>query len=142
MKTKIALFTTIILSMVLLNCTNDDDPSPQPNIVQTSIVGTWNLDYYLENGILVEEIQCNRQLKYKFLSNETYTLTTFAGDNINNCLTALIMNGTWQYLGENEFSLLVNGDSTAEEITITYQDNFSNFKIVRSATLTEVYERE
>lgn len=142
MKTKIALIITIVLSMVLFNCTNDDDSSPQPNVEQTSIVGTWNLDYYLENGILVEEIQCNRQLKYKFLSNNTYTLTTFAGDNINNCLTALIINGTWEYLGGNEFSLLVNGDTTAEEITITYQDNFTSFMIVRSAMLTEVYERE
>lgn len=142
MKTKIALIRTIVLSMVLLNCTTDDDSSPQPNVEQTSIVGTWNLDYYLENGILVEEIQCNRQLKYKFLSNNTYTLTTFAGDNINNCLTALIINGTWEYLGGNEFSLLVNGDTTAEEITITYQDNFTSFMIVRSAMLTEVYERE
>ncbi len=142
MKTKIAIFTTIVLSMVLLNCTNDDDSSPQPSIVQTSIVGTWDLDYYLENGTLVEEIQCNRQLKYKFLSNGAYTLTTFAGDDINNCLTALIINGTWEYLGDNEFSLLVNGDTTAEEITITYQDNFTSFMIVRSAMLTEVYERE
>ena len=142
MKTKIALLIPIVLSMVLLNCTTDDDSSPQPNVEQTSIVGTWNLDYYLENGILVEEIQCNRQLKYKFLSNNTYTLTTFAGDNINNCLTALIINGTWEYLGGNEFSLLVNGDTTAEEITITYQDNFTSFMIVRSAMLTEVYERE
>ena len=142
MKTKIALLIPIVLSMVLFNCTNDDDSSPQPNVEQTSIVGTWNLDYYLENGTLVEEIQCNRQLKYKFLSNNTYTLTTFAGDNINNCLTALIINGTWEYLGGNEFSLLVNGDTTAEEITITYQDNFTSFMIVRSAMLTEVYERE
>ena len=69
-------------------------------------------------------------------------MTTFAGDDINNCLTALIINGTWQYLGDNEFSLLVNGDTTAEEITITYQDNFTSFMIVRSAMLTEVYERE
>lgn len=142
MKTKIALFITIVLSMVMFNCTNDDDSSSQPDIEQTSIVGTWNLDYYLENGILVEEIQCNRQLKYKFLSNNTYTLTTFAGDNINNCLTALIINGTWEYLGDNEFTLLVNGDTTAEEITITYQDNFTSFMIVKSAMLTEVYERE
>ena len=66
MKTKIAIFTTIVLSMVLLKSTNDDDSSPQPSIVQTSIVGTWDLDYYLENGTLVEEIQCSIQLKYKF----------------------------------------------------------------------------
>ena len=147
MKNLARLFLLVTLAGLLVvtySCTKNDDSSTPPAIPleQTSLVGTWNLDYYLENGSLVEEPLCNRQLKYKFLANNTYTLTTFAGEEINSCVEAIIINGTWEYLGDNQFSLLINGDTTADEVTITYQDNFTSFTIVRSSTLTEVYERQ
>ena len=136
----IAIFTALLA----FACTKNDDSSGpnNPPMEETSIVGIWIMDYYLENGSITEDIQCNRQLKYKFSANNTYTFTSYAGEDLNNCVEAIIVNGTWDYLGENQFTLLINGDTTAEEVTITYQDNFTSFTIVRSSNLTEVYERQ
>ncbi|NBC58393.1 MAG: hypothetical protein GVY05_08950 [Bacteroidetes bacterium] len=140
MKNRIANYLTILfVALSLLSCTQDDDTPP---IEQTSIVGTWFLDFYIENSILTEEIECSRQLEFTFLANNTYTLTSFAGDNLNNCQTSIIINGTWEFIDNTTLSLLVNGDEDAEEIELTFQDNFSKFTIVRSANLTEVYSRQ
>lgn len=138
-------FIFILITVITLNsCTQDDDGAVNNStpIEQESIVGLWSLDYYIENNILTEEVECSRQLEYKFLANSTYTLTSFAGDDLNNCQPAVIINGTWDFLGDTTFSLLVNGDVNAEEIELTYQDNFTKFTIVRSMNLTEVYSRQ
>ena len=132
-------FTMLFIAITFMACTQDDDTPP---VEQTSIVGTWFLDFYVENNILTVEIECNRQIEFKFLGNNTYTLTTFAGDDLNNCQPAVTFNGTWEFLGDSTFSLLVNGDENADEIVLTFQDNFTKFTIVRSANLTEVYSRQ
>lgn len=134
-----------LITVITFNsCTQNDDGAinnTTPN-EQKSIVGLWFLDYYIENNILIEEVECNRQLAYKFLSNNTYTLTSFAGDDLDNCQPAVIINGTWEFVDDTTFSLLVNGAVNAEEIEITFQDNFTKYTILRSANLTEVYSRQ
>lgn len=137
----ILLFITVFM---LNSCTKDDDggSSNGPTIAPENIVGLWYLDYYIENNMLTEEVACNRQLEYRFLANNTYTLTSFAGDDIDNCQPAIILNGTWEFIEGTTFSLRVNGDENANEIEVTYQDNFTKFIIVRSSNLTEVYSRE
>ena len=133
----------LITAFMLNSCTKDDDGGNNngPTIEQESIIGLWYLDYYIENNVLIEEAECNRQLEYQFLANNTYTLTSFAGEDLTNCLPAIIQNGSWEYLGDTTFSLQVNGADNSNEIELNFQDNFTKFIIVRSANLTEVYSR-
>lgn len=129
----------VMIAFVTVSCTQDDDGG---NRITGDIIGTWDLDYYVENGELIEDIKCNEQLEYRFLNNGTFTLTSFAGDDFNNCREAITLNGTWEFVGDATFELLVNGEESTEEIRLTFHNNFTKFSIIRSAQLTEVYSRK
>lgn len=127
------------IGVVGLNCSRDDDNSgPQGT---NNLFGTWNLDYYVNNGQLVEEIVCNEQITYIFSSNGTYSKTTFAGEGATNCEVALIVKGKWENLGDNQFQLTPNGSNANEQLNITFQDNFTKFTITRSNTFFEVFSK-
>ena len=136
---KIFLFLTLLAtSLLLINCSKDDE---NVTPLATNLFGTWNLDYYVTNGQLVEDIICKEQVTYSFSSNETYTKTTFAGDGSSNCVVAVIINGTWENLSDNEYQLVPNGSNVNEFLNITFQDNFTKFSIVYNSSYTEVYSK-
>ncbi|MGS2737876.1 hypothetical protein [Sinomicrobium pectinilyticum] len=129
----------IMIAFVIVSCTEDDDGG---NRITGVIIGFWDLDYYVENSDLIEDIKCNGQLEYRFFNNGTYTLTSFAGDDLNNCQKAAVLNGTWEFVGRATFELLVNRSESTEEIRLVFHNNFTKFSIVQSAGLTEVHSRK
>ena len=139
---KIILLTASILFLTF-GCSKDDDgptgsSTPAPSI---DLIGTWNLDYYIDNGALTEEIMCSEQVQYVFSNNLTYTQTTFAGTGTSNCLTAVVINGIWSNTGGNDYQLTQNGGSNPQTLNISFQDNFTKFILVVSPTRTEVFAK-
>lgn len=137
----IYLALSLMVSMVLFtNCSRNDD-SPSKPAGTNNLFGTWNLDYYINNGQLVEEIVCSEQVMYVFSSNGSYSKTTFAGEGSTACEIAVILKGTWENLGANQFQLTPNGSTTNEKLNITFQDSFTKFTITYSSTFLEVFSK-
>ncbi|CAM4248799.1 hypothetical protein [Gillisia hiemivivida] len=121
------------------SCSGDDDSAPP--IETTSLFGTWDLDYYIQNNDVIENISCNDQITYNFTNTKTYTKTTFAGEGSTRCVVAVIVNGTWENLGDNQFRLTPNGSSSNQNLTITFLDSFRKFSIKYNTNFTEVYAK-
>jgi hypothetical protein len=133
----------VLLAVLYISCSREDDASTT-NSTQTTkdLFGTWDLDYYIENGTLVEEILCSQQITYVFSKDGRYTKTTYAGEGSSNCTLAVIVNGTWSTISENQYALVPNGSGVEENLNITSQDNFSKFSVVYSGSYTEVYTKQ
>lgn len=139
---KIMLLASIIF-ITFLGCSKDDDgvKTTTPP-VSTDLIGTWSLDYFIQDNALTEEINCDEQVKYVFASNKTYTKTTFSGMGTSGCVVAVIINGTWIDQGTNNYELTPNGGSAGPTLNITFQDNFTKFIFEVSATRTEVFAKQ
>lgn len=141
MKIKI-LSLLLILAVSLTSCSREDDAPSEPTQSTTGLIGTWDLDFYVEGGTLVEEIVCSEQVTYVFSKDSRYTKTTYAGEGATSCKLAVIVNGTWANLSDNQYALTPNGSETEENLNITFQDSFTKFTIVYSGTYTEVYSKQ
>ncbi len=140
MKNIFLLVSILAISITVVNCSKDDDKTPV--IDTSSLYGVWNLDYFIENGQLVEDISCNKKVTYVFLSDGKYSKTTYAGEGSTNCATAVVIYGVWEGLGDNLYQLSPNGSSVSENLNISFQDNFTKFTIVYSSSYTEVYTKQ
>lgn len=121
------------------SCSGDDDAAPP--VETTSLYGTWDLDYFVRNGSVTENIDCSNQITYVFTNARTYTKTTFAGEGFSNCAVAVIVNGTWENLGDNQFKLTPNGSNSNQTLNINFQDLNKKFSIVFNSSYTEVYAK-
>lgn len=136
---KIFLILLVFPVLFFTSCSGDDDSAPP--IETTNLYGTWELDYFVRNGSVTEDIACNNLVTYVFTNARTYTKTTFAGEGFSNCVVAVIVNGTWENLGENQFKLTPNGSSAAQTLNIIFQDLNKKFSIVFNSSYTEVYTK-
>ena len=139
MKKFFAVLIIIASSFSFTSCSKDKDSDPP--IESTSLYGTWDLDYYIQNGDLIENVTCSNQITYVFSNTRTYTKTTFAGEGSVNCAVAVVVNGTWEYLGNNQFRVTPNGSSADQNLTISFLDNFKKFSIRYSSTDTKVFAK-
>lgn len=140
---KLILITSVFCVLLLTtNCSKDDDiKTSTPVVSSTDLIGTWNLDYYIENGILTEEIMCSDQVKYVFSKDNVYTKTTFSGDGTTNCELAVIINGKWEDFGSGTYELTPNGGTAGPVLNIMFKDNFTKFISEVSASRTEVFSK-
>ena len=140
MKKIILLSVTIFL--LILGCSKDDDgPTGGTTKPSTDLIGIWELDYYIENGALTEEIICDELVEFVFLTNGNYTETTFSGEETSNCVKAVQINGTWADLGSNNYELTPNGGIAGPTLSITFHDNFTKFIFEVNTNRTEVYTK-
>lgn len=136
---KVILLSVSIL-VLLFACSKDDDGPVGGS--SADLIGTWNLDYYVQNGTLTEEIVCDELVEYVFSSNGSYKVTTFSGTTASNCATAVQINGKWEDSGNNNYILTPNGGTAGPVLSITFQDNFKKFASKVSSTRTEVYSKK
>jgi hypothetical protein len=141
MKRSLLLLFVMICGLTLVSCSGDDSPAAPP-IETTKIVGTWELDYYVENGILEEDVACDDKITYSFTNTKTYTKTTFAEDDNSTCVTAVVVNGKWEYMDGNQFKLTPNGSSSNESLNVSFLDNYTKFQVKISSTYTEIYVKQ
>ncbi len=133
----------ILLALPVLlftSCSGSDDSAPP--IETTSLYGTWDMDYYVQNGDVIENIDCSSQISFTFTNTKSYTKTTYAGEGTTNCAVAVIVNGKWENLGENKFKLSPNGSSADQDLTINFLDDYTKFSIKYSNNYTEVYAKK
>lgn len=138
MKKTNLLLSIICITLLTFSCSKDDDRVP----VASNIIGTWNLDYYIDSGTLHEEIICDELVQYIFLSNGNYSETTFAGDTTSDCVTAVVINGTWENTSGTNYDLTPNAGNSGSTLSITFQDDFRKFTSNVSATRTEVFAKQ
>lgn len=136
---KIILLSASIL-VLIFSCSKDDDGPMGGG--SADLIGTWNLDYYVQDGKLTEEIICDELVEYLFSANRTYKVTTFSGSSTTNCATAVQINGTWENIGNNDYKLTPNGGTAGPDLNITFQDNFRKFSSEISASRTEVFSKK
>lgn len=137
MKKLITIASLILITILAVGCSKDDDSNVKTG---QDLIGTWKLDYYIQDGELTEEIICDDQIQYVFSSNGNYTETTYAGATSSECLTATITNGTWVNTSGNNFELTPNKTaSSTAALNITFQDDFTKFTSNVSSTRTEVF---
>lgn len=139
MKKIFFILSVVACSLTIVNCSREDDDKTGSG--ENNLYGTWSLDYYINDGQLVEEIVCSEQVMYVFSSNGTYSKTTFSGEGSSNCQIAVIVKGTWEGLGDNNYQLTPNGSESNDPLNITFQDNFTKFVIARSDSFTEVFTK-
>ena len=139
---KLILITSVFCVLLLTtNCSKDDDTATPTPISSIDLIGTWDLDYYVDSGALTEEIMCSEQVKYVFSKNNIYTKTTFSGEGTTNCDLAVTINGKWEDLGSFTYQLTPNGGTAEPILDIIFQDNFTKFISEVSATRTEVFSK-
>jgi hypothetical protein len=136
---KVILLSVSILVLIFACSKDDDGPTGGSS---ADLIGTWNLDYYVQNGKLTEEIICDELVEYVFSSNGTYKVTTFSGSTTKNCATAVQISGTWEDVGSNDYQLTPNGGTAGPALSITFQDNFKKFSSEVNTSRTEVYAKK
>lgn len=136
---KVILLSVSILVLIFACSKDDDGPTGGSS---ADLIGTWSLDYYIQNGKLTEEIICDELVEYVFSSNGSYKVTTFSGTKSTNCATAVQINGTWEDTGSNDYLLTPNGGTAGPTLSITFQDNFKKFSSEVSTSRTEVYSKK
>lgn len=136
---KIILVSVSILVLIFACSKDDEGPIGGSS---ANLIGTWSLDYYIENGKLTEEIICDELVEYVFSSNGSYKVTTFSGTTASNCATAVQINGMWENMGNNEYILTPNGGTAGPALSVTFQDNFKKFSSEVSTSRTEVYSKK
>ena len=147
MKKLISITSLILITIFSIGCSRDDDGVTGSSTTPTgsepsSLIGTWNLDYYIDGSVLTEEIICDEKVEYIFTTSGNYTQTTFAGTGTTNCLTAVTTNGTWVNISGNDYELTPNGSTNTATLDITFQDDFTKFVSIVSTSRTEVFSKQ
>ena len=88
-----------------VSCSSDDD---NPDVLNDRLYGTWESDYKVVNGQHSTFTTCSEKVEYHFNNNGTFTLQTFTGEDIDNCLEDTQTSGSWQYLGGDNYLIHVN----------------------------------
>ena len=84
-------FCALILSLILLSCSNDDSENDEGNFDpdNAKFVGTWreisNGQFFSENNIAYETTECDKQRVITFYSNGTFEWECYEGTDLNNC---------------------------------------------------------
>lgn len=103
MKKLMLLFGLIaFVSFSFVSCSGDDDNGPQDN-PNSNLYGTWKTKYSVMNGTHIDPSTCADIKEYNFLSNGTYTLQTFTGDNLQDCQDDITISGVWSYKGNDNY---------------------------------------
>jgi hypothetical protein len=140
MRKLITIASLILITIFAVSCSKDDDGAVSAGT--GNLIGTWKLDFFISNGNLTEEIICDEQVQYVFLSDASYTKTIFAGTGSTNCLKGNVINGTWSNTSGNNFELKPNIGGSSANLSITFQDNFTKFVSTVSSSRTEVFVKE
>lgn len=117
-KTLLLFVMLAFVSFNFISCSGDDDGG---DVVSNHIYGTWVSQYAVINGTHVDPTSCADVLEYKFRNNGTFTLQTFTGDDLDDCLDDVLSAGQWEYLGESNYLIYLNN----VEITDSNQDMYT-----------------
>ncbi|WP_127845540.1 lipocalin family protein [Psychroflexus aestuariivivens] len=133
----------LLVAIFTISCSSDDDGGPSGPTVSNDLYGTWSLNYYQEDGTLVNQIECEEDIEYRFVSDQTYSKTTFSENENSNCETALIINGDWEIIDEENILLMPSSSTQPEEnINFNLINEGEELEIFRSGNRLEVYNKQ
>jgi len=141
---KLNLVLILLLSLVITSCSSDDDGGPTGPTVSSDLYGTWNmLEYYEDIQNPVSDIPCDDYLEYKFNSDKSYTKYAFSGEDSNNCTQALIIEGDWEVIDENNILLSpLSAGQPDEEFNFQLRNNGQELRVFRNdGNIIEEYRR-
>ena len=94
-------FYVLLLSLILLSCSNDDSVKDDENFDpdNTKFVGTWreisNGQFFSEFDIVYETTECDKQRTITFYQNGTFEWECYEGTDLNNCNPCGTYTGTY-----------------------------------------------
>ena len=109
------LFSIIVLAMLALNCSSDDDNSSQATVAELLASGRW----YQESRTPGSYTDCEKRSYIQFNSNGSFMLESFEDDG-DDCVSLDVMTAT--YTLTNDVSILITFDGgvlSAEIVSIS-----------------------
>ena len=132
----------LVSSQVFVNCGDDDGPAPPPEEF-TRLLGTWDLEIIQEDGQPVNlEPSCAEQLRFEFRDDNTFTRTTFAGEDENNCQVSTTANGTWRVLEGDNYEIKFNSESDGTPLRLNFTSDNDRFTINTTATTAQIFRKQ
>jgi hypothetical protein len=142
MKNKNFLFLLMLTAILVAGCSSDDDGGPTGPTISSQVFATWNLSIIIEDNQFTDDFPCEEDKEYTFNSNGTYTRRGFSTDANQNCAESSSFNGNWEAIEDNVMRLTPLSTSFSQEtLDISFLNNGDQLQIVRSANLTELYNR-
>jgi len=121
MKKTILLFFVII---AITSCTEND--SNLDTTVSDPIIGEWQLQSIIENGVNVDLTECEKKSTLKFNEDGSSKAISYDGIVANNCYKDDEENSTWKNNGDGTYTLDEYSDK------VTFSENNTVLTIVAS----------
>ncbi len=116
---KTILLYVIFNVLFFTSCSSDDDNTADP------IIGKWTLSERFHNGEVFALDNCFKSDEVIFMENGTLT-STFHKLTGNTCEVSHTVEGTWKNLGNNQYTMVENGE---EPYTCVISENGAVFTI-------------
>lgn len=115
MKKLVLLFG--VFGLLLSSCSNDDDNSSSQDL----LIGSWKLHKIYENDVEVALDPCEKEGTIVVSANGAYSATTFEENLNGGCEPTDVENGTWENVGNGNYTLTFEGFSSTEQLF--FEDN-------------------
>ena len=103
MKKLILLFS--VFALILTSCSSDDDDKVS---YQDPFIGKWQLSQAFVEGVAVHFENCEEKTTLQVNGDGTWDETYFEKDQNDTCQWSALRQGTWENLGDNNYSRLIN----------------------------------
>ncbi|EZH71900.1 hypothetical protein ATO12_04595 [Aquimarina atlantica] len=135
---KLSLFT-LLITLIFISCSKDDDASNQEIPANKNLIGTWELTYRKENNNTTPNTldNCEKTSTIEFKSDNTYSEKTFV-EISSNCVSDGEFSGSWLE-SNNQLTLnfIENGENTTniskfsiadDELTLVFDEITEKYK--------------
>ncbi|HET8838731.1 MAG TPA: hypothetical protein VFM82_07020 [Flavobacteriaceae bacterium] len=130
------LFLLLLLPFCL-SCSSDDNSGGGETSVnvEEKIIGTWQLIGREPNGIEYCELSNTLQFSEQY----DFFIEVSIGDEPSECQSASLF-GSWEYLGNNQIKINLNGIEENTIMDISFFDNSTGMKVHNSSDEEGHYE--
>lgn len=101
--------------------------------VPDNIIGKWQLDQEIEDGVEQELTDCAKTMTIQFFEDGIYEEKDFHNEDLE-CVANEVKKGTWKNLQNNMYELT---DIEVPEVKITFQNNTTKMTVEFSVTIED-----
>ncbi|PZD79024.1 lipocalin family protein [Mesonia sp. K7] len=114
---KLLVLASLILSISLVSCSNDDDGGQDP------IIGTWELESISFEGQEFPLEECEGETTVQFKSNGEVIATDYMLNENDECEVDTISEGTWELTQGTTYQTTFAGETTTTEVIFSNNNN-------------------
>jgi hypothetical protein len=116
MKTTIKTTVLLLLISAILHSCIKDDSTPEPTVAELLTSGKWYLEAYSTIEANIPRTDCQKHTYLEFFANGNRITEAFNSDDEDNCVTAYIVTGTWELIGNTKIKSYEEGVETFIDI--------------------------